>query len=76
MDGPKTVSTVSREKPLKLLRAFLVSFFVTSLKRGANEMINLAQQSNLGQNPKAPSSRRTAKLVIYSRLKLNHRNFS
>jgi hypothetical protein len=53
MDGPKTVSTVSREKPLIRLRAFLVSFFVTSLKRGANEMFNLAQQSNPGQNPKA-----------------------
>jgi hypothetical protein len=44
MDGLTTVSTVSSEKPL---RAFPVGFFGTSLKRGANEMMNPAPQHKL-----------------------------
>jgi len=51
MDGPTTVSTVSPEKPLKRLRAFLVAFF-TSLKRGANQIMNWHRNKTLGHNRK------------------------
>ena len=39
-DEATTVSTVSPGKPLKRLKPFPVIFLVTSLKRGANEMMN------------------------------------
>jgi hypothetical protein len=46
MYGSTTVSNGFPEKPLKWLRAFLLGFLVTSLKRGANEMMNPAPQDN------------------------------
>jgi hypothetical protein len=43
MGEETTVSTVSIEKPLKRLQDSRVVCVVTSLKRGANEMLNRAQ---------------------------------